>query len=587
LSKTFVSTLIPETRTGKTGPGRHQDKLNKNKSRLGLAERNMQKNKNAAINKGCRVLAPAMLIGAFVSPSTHAMQIDTGNPDLKVNWTNEFRLGMGWRTEGISSAIGNDPINHQSEYSTHSGDMWKRRLDVLSELDMVYKDDYGARLSATGWYDNAYDDHDLRGNPQLNGISAYSNGKLSGAAQRYYNGPSGEILDAFVFGTFDLGGASTSVKLGQHSLIWGVSQVSSSDAISWSQQPANLQKGAETPGASPKELAMPLTQLSFQSQLTDMVSLAGYYHLDWKPNRASEGGTFLGGPDFLYSGDGRIFAASVPGFGNFYINQGKVIEPDDKHSGNYGAQMTLSPSWYNGTIGLVYRRFDEMQPWAANLEIDPSELTGLRFHQVYNRGVDLFGAFTNFSWQDISWGAEVSYRRGTALDSTGGPLLSGSLDGATGNTWHGLLNAQAAMPTLPLYDTGIVVAELSYTYLDKVTHNEAVFNKCVDATDGPGCGTRDASSFSLILLPTWLQVLPGVDLTGNLTLAGYGIQGNSPVLMGPAERAYAWSTGVTADINMKYKVGLLYSDAGDTEERVGAMGATDRGRITLTFQTSI
>ncbi|MCY1359026.1 hypothetical protein D9M69_455790 [compost metagenome] len=143
------------------------------------------------------------------------------------------------------------------------------------------------------------------------------------------------------------------------------------------------------------------------------------------------------------------------------------------------------------------------------------------------------------------------------------------------------------MPTLPLYDTGVVVAELSYTYLDKVTHNEEVFGKCADARDGPGCGTRDASSFSLILLPTWLQVLPGVDLTGNLTLAGYGLHGNSPVLTGPAERAFAWSTGVTADINMRYKIGLLYSDAGDVEDRIGAMGSTDRGRITLTFQTSL
>ncbi|MNG28677.1 hypothetical protein D3C84_1139690 [compost metagenome] len=65
------------------------------------------------------------------------------------------------------------------------------------------------------------------------------------------------------------------------------------------------------------------------------------------------------------------------------------------------------------------------------------------------------------------------------------------------------------------------------------------------------------------------------------------MHGNSPVLTGPAERAFAWSTGVTADINMRYKIGLLYSDAGDVEDRIGAMGSTDRGRITLTFQTSL
>lgn len=548
----------------------------------------MQKTKNASTHGGLKLLAPMVLTGAVISPLAHALAIDTGNPDLKINWTTELRLGMGWRAESINSDLGDDPTGHQSDYSVHSGDIWKKRLDVLTEMDVIFKEDYGVRVSAAGWYDNAYDDHDLKGNPNLRGISSYADGKLSRQAQRYYNGPSGEILDAFVFGSFNLGSTPVAVKAGQHSLIWGVSQVNASDSISWSQQPANFQKGAESPGASPKELAMPLPQLSFQSQLSDRVSLAGYYHLDWEANRQSEGGTFLGGPDFLYGDSGRIFAASVPGLGNFYINQGKIIEPHDKQRGNYGLQLSLNPDWYDGTIGLVYRRLDEMQPWAANFEIDPTDpVTGLRFHQVYNRGVDLFGAFTNFNWQDISWGAEVSYRRGTALDSTGGPLLNGDLNGASGNTWHGLLNAQASMPTLPLYDTGVIVAELSYTYLDKVTHNEQVFSKCADAKDGPGCGTRDASSFSLILMPTWLQVLPGVDLTGNMTVAGYGLHGNSPILTGPAERAFAWSTGVTADINMRYKIGLLYSDAGDVEDRIGAMGSTDRGRVTLTFQTSL
>ncbi|WP_248798130.1 DUF1302 domain-containing protein [Pseudomonas sp. MWU13-2105] len=548
----------------------------------------MYKKKGTTVYRCRGALAPLLMVGAIISPLAHALSIDTGNPDLQINWTTDFRLGMGWRTEGIAKSIGGDPTNHQSDYSVKQGEMWKRRLDVLTEMDVIYKDDYGARVSATGWYDNAYDDHDLKSNPSLQGISAYSDDKLSRSAQRYYNGPSGEILDAFVFGTFSLGDTPVSLKAGRHSIVWGVAQVDSSDAISWSQQPMNLQKGAEIPGASPKELAMPLTQLSFQSQLNDTVSVAGYYHLEWKPNRQSEGGTFLGGPDFLYSGDGRIYAGSAPGLGNFYINQGDVIEPRNKQSGNYGLQMTLTPAWYGGTIGLVYRRMDEMQPWAANFEVDPSDpITGLRFHQVYNRGVDLFGLFTNFNWKDVSWGAEISYRRGTALDSNGGPNLGGSLDGATGNTWHAIFNAQASLPRSSLYDTGVVVAELGYTYLDKVTHNQSAFNKCQDATDGPGCGTRDASNFSLILMPSWLQVFPGVDLTGNLTLAGYGLQGNSPVPVGSAARSGAWATGVTADINMKYKVGVLYSDAFDVEQRVGAMGSTDRGRVTLTFQTSL
>lgn len=533
---------------------------------------------------------PIALSGLLLSPLAQAIQIDTGNPDLRVTWTNEIRLGLGWRVEGIDSKIGDSAIEHHSDYFAERGDMTKRRLDILSELDVIYKDDYGFRVSATGWYDHAYRDHKLKSNPMYEGSSAYPNGKLSRQAQRYYHGPSGEILDAFVFGRLELGDIPVQVKAGQHSLIWGISQVNSADAISWSQQPANLQKGAEVPGASPKELAMPLPQLSFQSNLTDNVSLAGYYQFDWEANRQAEGGTFLGGPDFFYGDQGRInTGAFIPGMGWLYVNQGEIYEPKDKYGNSYGLQLSITPDWMgSGNIGLVYRRMNEMQPWLGLMSYDPTDpFVYSRFHQSYNTGVDLFGAYTNFNWKDISWGAEISTRRGTALDSNSDLIFDNDITGPTGNTWHALLNAQIPMPNLPLYDFGIVIAELSYTYLDKITHNEERFWECDKVSDGPGCGDRDASSFSLIVQPTWSQVLPGVDLTGSAILAGYGLHGNSPALMGSAKKAFAWSLGLTADVNQQYKISVQYSDAGDSEERLGAMGSTDRGRVNLTFQTNI
>lgn len=569
-----------------------QDKLNKNNSRLGLAEQFMRTRRKAlpVLCSWRDAMLPLTLAGALISPMAAAIQIDSGNPDLNINWTNEIRLGLGWRVEGISSKIGDDPTSHQSDYFAERGDMTKQRLDILSELDVIYKDDYGFRVSATGWYDHRYRDDTLESNPIYAGASAYPDNRLPRQARRYYHGPSGEILDAFVFGRIEFGDTPVQVKAGQHALVWGVSMVNSADAISFSQQPSNLQKGAELPGASPKELAMPLPQVSFQTQLSDTVSLSGYYQLDWEPNRQAEGGTFLGSPDFLYGPEGRIFTGAYTAGGDpIYVNQGEIIDPSDKYNNSYGVQLNLSPEWLGGgNIGLVYRRMNEMQPWVGLMTFDPTDLNVFsRFHQSYNTGVDLFGAYTNFSWMDISWGAEISTRRGTALDSNANLIFDGDITGATGNTWHGLLNAQVPMPNIPLYDTGIVVAEVSYSYLDKITHNEDRYWKCADTLESAGCGERDASSFSLIVSPSWNQVLPGVDLHGSAVLAGYGLHGNSPTSMGSAKRSYAWSVGVTADVDQRYKIGLLYSDAGDSEERLGAMGNTDRGRVDLTFQTSI
>jgi Protein of unknown function (DUF1302) len=66
-------------------------------------------------------------------------------------------------------------------------------------------------VSGAGWYDAAYDDTSGC-NPALCNFSSYPNQQYSDYTKRYYQGPSGELLDAFVFGRFDLGTVPTSVK---------------------------------------------------------------------------------------------------------------------------------------------------------------------------------------------------------------------------------------------------------------------------------------------------------------------------------------------------------------------------------------
>ena len=48
-------------------------------------------------------------------------------------------------------------------------------------------------------------------------------GVLSPYTKRYAKGPSGEMLDWFVFGNFDVAGVPVSARLGQHTAYWGES----------------------------------------------------------------------------------------------------------------------------------------------------------------------------------------------------------------------------------------------------------------------------------------------------------------------------------------------------------------------------
>src|SRR5689334_3292469 len=170
------------------------------------------------------LLASAVLAGLGMTP-VQAFEFDTGNEDVSVRFDNTVKFNYAQRVEAANSKLANAWNNNDGNRNFSSGSPVAQRLDVLSELDVVYKKQMGFRVSANSWYDHAYDNvgSDNAATNQLNNGRPDSR-HLSGYADRYYNGPSSEILDAFVFGSTEIGDESLlSGKAGKHTLYWGES----------------------------------------------------------------------------------------------------------------------------------------------------------------------------------------------------------------------------------------------------------------------------------------------------------------------------------------------------------------------------
>ena len=214
----------------------------------------------AAKGKSVRT-AVTTLTAALASGSALAFEFDTGNPDVSIRWDNTVRFTSGVRVEGRNNLIGNSAISDEGTYSFDRGDFVTNRFDLLSELDFVYKQRYGFRVSAAAWWDPAYDGTSKSNpNPPLVNIPSYVNHQYTPYTSRFYEGPSGEILDAFVFGKWDLGTVPTTLKVGRQSLYWGESLFlgGNLNGIAYAQHPLDLQKAFATPGAEAKELFRPL-----------------------------------------------------------------------------------------------------------------------------------------------------------------------------------------------------------------------------------------------------------------------------------------------------------------------------------------
>lgn len=512
--------------------------------------------------------------------AAHAGEIEQDNPDLKIRFDNTIRYNLGVRTKKQDPAIMNTYTYANSDLKFDRGDIITNRVDLLSEFDVVYKKNHGLRVSAQGWYDAAYDRNEIT-NPALPGSSAYPNQRFTNYAKRWNQGPSGEILDAFVFTNFDIGDISTNVKVGSHNLYWGESLFSFVHGVSYSQGPVDIRKALATPGVEAKELFKPLNQISFGSQLTPTLSVAGQYFLDWKPSTLPDGGTYWGALDFVSMGGGTVLPNGLPFAG---INH----KPDNKR-GDWGLMTRWSPAWLDGSLGAYYREYTDKLPLFA-LASDFSNL-GLDYQ---SKRATLVGVSMSKSIGGIAFGSEISHRRNGALLM--GPMTTVGTE-PVGDTWHALVNALGYAGKTPLFDSMVWMTELTYSRLDKLRSNGANFNSvdygCRALVNQLSCATKDAYGIAIKIEPKWFQVVEGADLSMPIFYTT-GLKGTSPVLFGGYKGSGSYSLGLNLDYQNKYLVSLAYNGVmtkrtivGNTVMDVGGIGAQwDRNNVTLTLKAT-
>ncbi len=540
----------------------------------------------------------------LLAGGAQAIEINTGNPDLAVRWDNSVRLNLATRTEARDSRIGNSALSDEGTYSFDKGDMVAKRFDLLTEFDVIYKKRFGARVSATAWYDGAYDSHS-RANPNapLRNIPSYVGQQYSATVKRLYRGGTGEIMDAFVFGSIDLGDIPVQAKLGRHTVYWGESLFLGGNlhSVAYAQNPLDLQKGFATPGTEAKELFRPLSQLSLQSQVTDTLSLAAQAMFEWEPARYPEGGTYYGPVDFVFNGPDRQFLSAGLGFASL----GPAAEPGQR--GEWGLSARWSPAWLDGTMGFYYRNFADKLPQVLLTAAGPNVS---RYNLVYADNIELYGLSLAKNIGGISVGAEVSTRRNTPLNAqvlgvAPGLPAQGETKGPRGDTDHALVNLLGTLPKTALFDSATWAAEVQWSRWSKVRSGANLFNALgfapCNATatvaaknKWDGCVTKNYTGVAFAFTPTWFQVLPGVDLSAPMTYA-VGIDGNAAVTFGGNQGLGNYTVGLSADVQQKYRVDLKFIDyLGRYKDNGTAVTATnglttflkDRGAVSLTFKTT-
>lgn len=561
-----------------------------------------------------RLLPLCMAMMSTMAGNSYALEIPVGNEDLNVRWDNTIRYNYAHRIEAQDEALLKNPNFDDGNRNFDKG-MVSNRLDILSELDVVYKNKHGMRVSVAGWYDDAYnqgfDNNNVATSNHLeDGKAAIG---VPNFVERYYQGPSGEILDAFVFTNVDLAEMPINIKAGRHTVYWGESLLFSGalHGVSYGQAAVDAAKGFAVPGAEVKELFRPLNQVSAQMRIKSDLSLAMQYFFDWERYRLPDSGTYLGFNDALHESGETLIS------GTARLVRGEDSTPSGK--GDIGLALRWSPEFLDGTVGFYARRFSDTLPQlhvrpaalpftrlpAANckaLGFDDTAIPGTchinpaaanasdvkagrggTYHLAYGDEVDLLGFSLAKGIGGVSVGIDLSYRKNMPLFSDAVTILptalvdknkgqinyvptDGETGGARGDTLHGVVNLLGLVGATPVWNQLSWATELTWNRWQKVTQNEAVFKGRDNydiKVDGVGSTldkvSKDFFGIAANVTPMWYQVLPAVDIYLPLSVS-VGLSGNSAVNLGGNEKSGTYSLGVGADIQQRYRVDLKYTD---------------------------
>lgn len=548
------------------------------------------------IKTGC---VSASLIAACADASAYQFQPIGGwnfSLDTSVQWTG------GWRTHGRDDNIGNGPFYAEGDYKFNPGDMVTNRLQGLVELNGIYQGNSGFRISGSAWKDFAYSDTVFTNPaPAFQSITTYPGGHYS-ADTRRFTLQGAQLLDAFVFKNTSIGNIPVYAKLGRLVQTWGNSFFFGFSNIAYSQNAIDYQTAFAQPGTELKELYLPRGQALITTELSPTLAVTGQYIFEFTPNRYPEGGTYLGPSDFLYAGPRS--GGALAGVAGGPVTAGNDDRPKNIN-GNFGVKVAWSPEWAGGDMGFYFRQFDEVHPWSL---LNLNAAGGGDVHLSYAQKVKLLGFSYERSIGNVSVGLETSYRKDTALNSalTNGIAGVPTTQGATGDIYNVIANALVTLGKSPLYDTGSLIAELSYTHLLSVTSNPQLYNgvgyaACPSNNKWAGCSTKDALAVAFLFEPQWLQVFSGVDLSMPMSYT-FGVTGNPAYAAGGfyAQGTSIYSIGLKAtykgnsSLTLQYNGYHWHAGSPTTIPGLGSSYAVtngpaalnDKGWVELTFKSS-
>lgn len=400
-----------------------------------------------------KALATAMIsVGATVQVPAFGLEAFSEG-DLSVNIDTTLSVGAAWRASSINyENVGPYNALKAGEASSHKHgtgvqdnsalrwDKGKTFSEVVKgtiDMQAEYKD-FGTFVRGKFFYDDAI----VKGDGG-NALPAYYPKDIAGNPSEPYQdgGRGGEILDAFVWGNWNLQDTSVNVRLGKQVINWGEGALFANGINTISPIDVNA---LLTPGAELKEALIPVKMLYSSMGITDKLSMEAFYQFEWEETRAPDCGTFFNTIDLVgencfggfyalgreagmteeLSPDARLDPNRDP----FRLARGGDIEPDD--GGEFGVAVRYYFEAISSEVGAYYVQYHSRLPIVSGYTPPAtsrpnvpfpgglsSRLTSATYNLYYPEDIKLLGLSFNTNIDlglpggETAISGELSYRK--------------------------------------------------------------------------------------------------------------------------------------------------------------------------------
>ncbi len=330
----------------------------------------------------------ALSVLAAISSQAGAFEFKNTPEDLEIRWDNTFKFNVVSRVGKADNQVVDRAAGYfladDADLSVDrtSFGLVSTRLDVLSEMDIIWKHNFGMRISGSGWYDPQYkdDENDHPGDRNFSWASPSAKvGEFNHEAEDlHYAG--GELLDAFVFANFDIGDTALGVRAGRHTIYWGNSLLAlgAIAGIGGAMAPLDFAKALSVPGSEAKELFMPTNKISTVFQLTDDLTFNAFYNMQHQRYRVPETGTFFSPAEGL--SDNTEFISFPPQARGTYSSptrNGYQGRNDQKDTGDYGFNVQYFVEPWGLETSFIYMNYVDKNLHGLHAGIDLGQFGNL------------------------------------------------------------------------------------------------------------------------------------------------------------------------------------------------------------------